>query len=54
MANTLHDIVDQAWCRASIPVWRIILKESIAKQDKQREKYAKWMLTDVLKVPINE
>lgn len=51
---TLHETNEQAWLRANIPAWREILKDSIAKQNKDREKYARWMLTSVLKVPINE
>lgn len=39
------------WRRVSIPQWRQILKESIAKGDYRRGEYARWMLRDVLLDP---
>lgn len=36
------------WRRVSRPQWRNVLRESIAKGDKEREEYARWMLTEVL------
>jgi hypothetical protein len=42
------------WCRINIPAWQRILKESIEAGDKSREKYARWMLSEVLKVEVNQ
>ena len=39
------------WRRVSIPRWRQILAESIAEGDGHREKYARWMLWEVLLDP---
>ena len=39
------------WKGVSIPQWRGILVESQAQGDEKREKYARWMLRDVLKDP---
>lgn len=39
----------EEWRRISIPAWRRILKESIQEGNKRREKYARWMLKEVLK-----
>jgi hypothetical protein len=36
------------WRRISTPEWRRILQESIEKHDDSREKYARWMLSEVL------
>ena len=36
------------WRRVSIPQWRQILEEAIDEGDSHREKYARWMLWDVL------
>ena len=36
------------WRRASIPEWRRILSESIEQGEADREKYARWMLSEVL------
>jgi hypothetical protein len=39
------------WRRVSIPEWRRILHESIAKQDRRATDYARWMLREVLLDP---
>lgn len=44
----------EEWRRVSLPQWRCILKESIEQQDKKREEYARWMLSEVLKAGIEE
>jgi hypothetical protein len=38
------------WTRLSIIAWKRILAESIEAKDAEREKYARWMLKDVLEV----
>ncbi|MDO8750663.1 MAG: hypothetical protein Q7K03_05915 [Dehalococcoidia bacterium] len=38
----------QEWRRVSIPQWRDILQQSLARGDKKRESYARWMLREVL------
>jgi hypothetical protein len=43
-------ILDE-WRRISIPDWRRILMESIEKKKEEREKYARWMLREVLEDP---
>lgn len=42
------------WRRVSIPEWRTILEESIEQGDTRREKYARWMLRDVLLDPDHD
>ena len=42
------------WRRASIPVWRTILEESVFKGDSNREEYARWMLMEILLDPDYE
>ena len=42
------------WRRVSIPQWKHILSESISKNDKHREEYARWMLQDILLDPDYE
>jgi hypothetical protein len=44
----------EEWRRINIPAWQRILRESIEAGDKSREKYARWMLTEVLKVEVNQ
>ena len=39
------------WRRISIPQWRQILSESIGSGDRRREKYARWMLREILLDP---
>jgi hypothetical protein len=39
------------WRRVSIPEWQRILRESIEKEDRQREEYARWMLREILLDP---
>ena len=39
------------WRGVSIPSWRGILVESQEQGDDRREKYARWMLRDVLEDP---
>ena len=41
----------EEWRKTAIPTWRRILKESIDSGDTGREKYARWMLTDMLDDP---
>jgi hypothetical protein len=41
----------EEWRRTSIPDWQRILKESINSGDLNREKYARWMLKEVLEDP---
>lgn len=50
--NSQFDLSE--WYKISIPTWQKILKESIEAGDKEREKYALWMLKEVLKVKDNE
>lgn len=38
----------EEWIKMSIPAWERILKESIEKGDTERQKYAEWMLKEVL------
>ena len=40
------------WRRASLPVWRNILEESVAQADASREGYARWMLREILLDPV--
>ena len=42
------------WRRISIPEWRRILSESMKRADHRREKYARWMLAEVLLDPEDE
>ena len=42
------------WRRVSIPRWREILQASIFRGDRAREKYARWMLRDILLDPDYE
>jgi hypothetical protein len=42
------------WRETNIPCWQKILKESIIKGDGNREKFARFMLKDVLEVEIKE
>lgn len=42
------------WRRVSRPQWRGILQESLARGDKEREEYARWMLAEVLLDPLYE
>lgn len=50
--NSHDDVAEpwilQEWRRVSIPQWRDILQVSIARGDKKRESYARWMLREVL------
>jgi hypothetical protein len=39
------------WRRLSVPGWRRILRESIEQKDRDRERYARWMLKEVLEDP---
>ena len=39
------------WRRVSIPDWRRILQQSIEEKDGRRERYARWMLREVLQDP---
>ena len=39
------------WRRQSIPQWRAVLDESVRAGTKGRERYARWMLRDVLLDP---
>ena len=43
-------VLDQ-WRRVSIPDWHRILEESIKAKDKSRQKYARWILKEVLEDP---
>ncbi|WP_158513481.1 DUF3631 domain-containing protein [Dehalogenimonas formicexedens] len=47
------EVLDQ-WRDLSIPEWRRILKVSISSGDKGRERYARWMLREVLHDPEYE
>jgi hypothetical protein len=47
-ANKKQWILEE-WRRLSIPEWRRILKESIGTGNISREKYARWMLSEILK-----
>lgn len=38
----------EEWRRMSIPEWRNILKQSVVSNDRNREKYARWMLKEIL------
>jgi hypothetical protein len=38
----------EEWRRISIPHWRHILQDSITNEDKKREEYARWMLSEIL------
>ena len=42
------------WRRVSIPEWRRILEQSIDDVDPFRERYARWMLGDILLDPEYE
>jgi len=44
----------EKWRRVSTPDWRCTLQESIAQGDSDREKYARWMLRDILLDPEYE
>ena len=39
------------WRRVSLPDWRLILQLSIHRGDARREKYARWMLREILLDP---
>jgi acyl-CoA reductase-like NAD-dependent aldehyde dehydrogenase len=39
------------WRRTSVPEWQRILRESIDQGDTRREKYARWMLREILLDP---
>jgi hypothetical protein len=43
-----------AWEKLAIPAWRRILQEAIEQKDQRREKYARYILGDVLKVKVEE
>ena len=42
------------WRETNIPCWQKILEDAIIKEDKQREKFARYMLKDVLEVNVKE
>ena len=42
------------WRRISTPEWRLILQVSIDRGERRREKYARWMLREVLLDPEYE
>ncbi len=42
------------WRRVSIPEWRRILQFSVDQGDSSREKYARWMLREILLDPEYE
>jgi hypothetical protein len=44
----------EEWRRQSIPQWRRIYRESVAKGGEMRAEYAVWMLTQVLESSIDE
>lgn len=55
LAELRHQLKEEAtcwlleeWRRSSLPEWREILKNSIASGDKNREEYARWMLSEIL------
>ena len=39
------------WRRVSIPDWRCILENAVETEDKGRERYARWMLREILLDP---
>ena len=39
------------WRRTSFPEWRRILQDSLEREDRRREEYARWMLRDILLDP---
>jgi hypothetical protein len=52
--DTLIPWMLEEWRRISIPEWRKILVESIKAKDLKREKYARWMLIEILEDPEYE
>jgi hypothetical protein len=42
------------WRETNIPCWQKILEDAIIKGDSSREKFARFMLKDVLEVEVKE
>jgi hypothetical protein len=45
------DRLMEEWRQRNLPTWRRILQESIETQDRRREKFARYMLGEVLQDP---
>ena len=48
--ETPYEWAMRRWIEFTTPAWRKVLNESIEQGDKDREKYARWILKDVLGV----
>jgi hypothetical protein len=44
-------ILHERWRETAIPAWRKVLREAIEKKQDFREKYARWILKDILEDP---
>ena len=45
-----RDWVLEVWAREVTPIWQRVFEESIAAGDRERARYARWMLREVLGV----
>jgi hypothetical protein len=44
----MNDFFFESWRQTAIPAWRKVLKESIEQKNANREKYARFILKDIL------